>query len=207
MARETPKAKEKSLTLKQEKFAHHYALHQDATAAYRHSHPDTKAAPDSIYVSASRMLADAKVKLRIEALMQRKVEALEQRFDITVDRIAQELAAIAFANADDYYSWGTIDRICRDNEGEIERDADGKPYTEPRPFVNIKPSDELTRIQKKAIAGAEMSYAKDGSPMVAVKMSDKRAALKDLMAILKPEAGVNIGTINVTIANADDEAL
>jgi phage terminase small subunit len=168
------------LTPRQEAFAQHYATYRNASEALRLAYPGTrKWKPDAVYSRASRLLADAKVKARVEELMQRVQAIAEKRFDITAERVLAELAAIAFANADDYFSWGTLQRPVMRGDKPVP-DDDGKPVTEDMPFVYIKPSDSLTRTQKAAIVCAELSFTRDGLPVVGVKMADKRAALRDL---------------------------
>jgi hypothetical protein len=69
---------------------------------------------------------------RVEALLQRVQAIAERRFDVTAEKVIQELAAIAFANARDYYEWG-IDlrpRIGKGGELVIDpahRGAEGRP--------------------------------------------------------------------------------
>jgi phage terminase small subunit len=91
------------LTPKQEAFAQHYALHTSATAAYRAAGYATKSAKsETIHRRAIEVLQNGKVAARIEQLKQRIQERAEHIFDITADRILQELAAIGFANMEDF---------------------------------------------------------------------------------------------------------
>jgi hypothetical protein len=111
--------------------------------------------------------------------MQRVKAIAERRFDITAERVLQELASIAFANADDYFAWGTQQKpIYRG--GKPLLDAAGNPLTRPVPVAIVKPSSSLTREQKAAVAGVEIGAARDGSPTVNVRLADKRGALRDL---------------------------
>lgn len=92
----------KDLTAKQTAFAEHYALHKDASAAYRAAYDAADMAPDTIRSQASRLLRNPLVAARVAKLSERVTKIAEERFDITVDKILQELAAIAFANVQDY---------------------------------------------------------------------------------------------------------
>ncbi|MGL5736183.1 MAG: terminase small subunit, partial [Beijerinckiaceae bacterium] len=155
----------------------------------------------SIHESASRLLKNVKVSARIEQLSVKVIEKAEQKFDITADKVLQRLAAIAFAQPGDYYKWGTR---------EVEKSTkDGSIYLATESFVELKPSDELTDIQKLAIAGAEMTISKTGEPVVSVKMADRRAALVDLGKHLKlftdkhEHAGDGGGPVNLHITGIE----
>ncbi|MBX3583667.1 MAG: terminase small subunit [Rhizobiaceae bacterium] len=76
------------LTPKQEAFALAYVETGNASEAYRRSYdvsPDTK--PESIWVNASKLLADAKVSQRVKEL-QKEARALSL---VTVGTLTQEL--------------------------------------------------------------------------------------------------------------------
>jgi len=76
-----------SLTPKQEKFAQKYVELGNASEAYRQSYDASKMKADSINVNASKLLADAKVALRVKELQ----EAAVKRHEVTVDDIVAEL--------------------------------------------------------------------------------------------------------------------
>jgi phage terminase small subunit len=164
----------------QQNFCHEYALHQNASEAFRAAYPSArKWKSEAVSQEASKLLRNPRIAPRVEELMQRKRVIAERRFDISAERVLAELAAIAFANADDYFAWGTRQRqIYRG--GKPVLDADGKPVTRPTPVAIIKPSSSLTRAQKAAVAGIEMGVARDGTPTINVKLADKRGALRDL---------------------------
>jgi len=91
------------LTPKQEAFAQHYALHGSATAAFKAAGYTTRSAkPETVHRRAVEVMQNLKVAARIEELQQRVKERAEHVFDITADRILQELAAIGFANLQDF---------------------------------------------------------------------------------------------------------
>lgn len=75
------------LTPKQEKFAQVYVETGNASEAYRQAYNAEKMKPDSINVNASKLVADAKVSLRIAEL---KAKALEAHGE-TVESIARLL--------------------------------------------------------------------------------------------------------------------
>lgn len=182
-------AAETPLSLAQTKFCESYALNGNNGAdAYAAAYPPSrKNTPQYRSEKASRLLATDKIKVKIQSLAVRVVEVLDRKFDITAEKVLQELAAIAFANADDYYEWGTrkIPIMNRKTGQPVLDPVTEEPMFEDVPFAYIKPSSGLSRVQKAAIVGAEMTFSKAGDPVVGVKMADKRAALRDLGQHLK----------------------
>jgi phage terminase small subunit len=75
------------LTPKQEAFALAYVETGNASEAYRRSYNIKSSTPQAIWVSACRVLADAKVSLRVKQLQERAVK----RHDVTVDSLTREL--------------------------------------------------------------------------------------------------------------------
>ena len=73
---------------------------------------------------------------------------------VTVERIVNELAKIAFANAGDYFEWG----------------PDG---------VKIRASDDLTEAQRAVVAEAVETRTEAGGS-IRIKLSDKQGALEKL---------------------------
>ena len=49
-------------------------------------------------------------RLHLLQMMTLRFDCAPERIEITAERVLQELAAIAFANSDDYFSWGTFER-------------------------------------------------------------------------------------------------
>ena len=76
-----------NLTIKQEKFAQKYVEIGNASEAYRQSYDAGKMKPDSINVNASKLLADAKVALRVKELK----SVIVKRHGLTIDDILEEL--------------------------------------------------------------------------------------------------------------------
>jgi hypothetical protein len=75
------------LTPKQEAFALAYVETGNASEAYRRSYNVKSSTPQAVWVSACRVLADAKVSLRVAQLQERAVK----RHDVTIDSLTQEL--------------------------------------------------------------------------------------------------------------------
>lgn len=74
------------LTVKQEKFAQLYIELGNASEAYRRAY-NSKAKPESVHVSACRLLDDPNVTLRVQVLK----DETKQRHNVTVDSLMIEL--------------------------------------------------------------------------------------------------------------------
>lgn len=82
------------------------------------------------------------------------VVARSERTEITQDRVLQELAKLAFANASDLFNWG----------------PDG---------ISIKAKADLTPEQQAAVAEVSQTVTEKGGT-IRLKLHDKRAALVDI---------------------------
>ena len=131
------------MTEKQKIFADEYLIDLNATRAYRKAYPSVKK-DETAAQAGSRMLRNVKVAGYIAERMQ----ARQERTEITQDKVLEELAAIAFARATDY--------------AEVKDDQ-----------VIIKDTAGLSENQIKAIAGI-----KQGKFGIEVKLSDKEKALE-----------------------------
>lgn len=131
------------MTEKQKIFADEYLIDLNATRAYRKAYPSVKK-DETAAQAGSRMLRNVKVAEYIAERMQ----ARQERTEITQDRVLEELAAIAFARATDY--------------AEVKDDQ-----------VFIKNTAGLSENQIKAIAGI-----KQGKFGIEVKLNDKEKALE-----------------------------
>ena len=78
------------LTLKQERFAQEFVITGNASGAYRSAY-DTRGAPRTIEVEASRLLAHPKVSLRVAALR----EAVSAHSSLTASAVASQLQEIS----------------------------------------------------------------------------------------------------------------
>lgn len=78
---------EYGLTDKQEKFVQIYIETKNASEAYRQSYNAGKMKDTSVNVNASKMLANAKVSLRLAQLR----GEIKQRHNVTVDSLIKEL--------------------------------------------------------------------------------------------------------------------
>lgn len=131
------------MTEKQKIFADEYLIDLNATRAYRKAYPSVKR-DETAAQAGSRMLRNVKVAEYIAERMQ----ARQERTEITQDKVLEELAAIAFARATDY--------------AEVKDDQ-----------VIIKDTAGLSENQIKAVAGI-----KQGKFGIEVKLNDKEKALE-----------------------------
>lgn len=131
------------MTEKQKIFADEYLIDLNATRAYRKAYPSVKK-DETAAQAGSRMLRNVKVAGYIAERMQ----ARQERTEITQDKVLEELAAIAFARATDY--------------AEVKDDQ-----------VIIKDTAGLSENQIKAVAGI-----KQGKFGIEVKLNDKEKALE-----------------------------
>ncbi len=195
------------LTAAEEKFCQHYAMHQNGSEAFIAAYPERAkiATAQRRYENASHLLSRPKIKARIGVLATRVVEIAEKKFDITAERVLQELAAIAFQNAEEYFEWGSRNVVVRRRNketGQMEPliDENGEPLTKAEPYALIKPSETLTRVQKAAVLSVSETISKTGDRVIEAKMADKLGALKLLgqhLALFK-EVKENRGTVNHT---------
>ena len=83
------------LTPKQERFCQVYIETGNASEAYRQAYNASRTKPEVVAVKASQMLANGKVAVRIDALR----AELKQRHVVTIDRVLEEYAKLAFFDA------------------------------------------------------------------------------------------------------------
>lgn len=87
----------KKISDKEEKFIEKYVETLNGTESYLYAYP--KAKPSSAKSGATRMLSNDFIKVEIE----KRVAKRTAKNEITVDRILQELAKIAFSNVGDLF--------------------------------------------------------------------------------------------------------
>ena len=132
------------MTEKQKIFADEYLIDLNATRAYRVAYPSVKK-DEVAAVNGSKLLRNTKVQGYISERMQ----ARQERTEVTQDMVVRELAAIGFAKLTDYV--------------EIR----------PGGTVHIKPTTDLSDQQIGAIAGI-----KEGANGIEIKLNDKEKALE-----------------------------
>ncbi|MEI7502743.1 MAG: terminase small subunit [Paludibacter sp.] len=138
------------LTIKQENFCNYYIESGNASDAYRRAYDCEKSTEKSINELSSALLNNIKVASRVNEL---KLN-LQEKSDITKDRILNELRAIVFADIRDYVTF------------------DGNS-------VKFKAFDQLTNEQAKAIESIKQT--KDG---VELKLHGKNWSIEKVCKML-----------------------
>ena len=141
------------LNERQKQFCDEYLIDLNATqAAIRAGYKEKTA-----YSMGQRLLKNVEIQREI----QKKKDKRSERTEITQDMVLRELAAIAFADATDYVQVVQKPYLTEDGEEVF------------LPDVAITETNELTAIQKKAIAGI-----KQGKNGIELKLNDKTKALE-----------------------------
>ncbi len=151
MAKKAP-----ALTNKQKRFVAEYRKDANATQAAIRAGYSKKTAD----VQGPRLLGNVRVAAALEADIQR----LEQRTEITRERVLLEMSRIGFADIRKVITWGET-AAAKDEEGNIIA-IDS---------VSIRDSKDID--DDTAAALAEVSQTKDG---LKVKFHDKQAALLNI---------------------------
>ena len=163
--------KARELTAKQKAFVREYSVDNNATQAAIRAKYSAKTAS----VLGYQLLQIPLVRDAI-AVEQRK---LAERTEVTVDRVVEELAAIAFADMADF---AEIDEVEIDEYTEV-KDPDTRLtriVTERRKVqtVLLTNTRSLTKRQRKAISEIKHEFDRHGNRAIGVKLHDKTRALE-----------------------------
>lgn len=172
-----------ALTSKQEAFAQHYALHGNATDAYRAAGYSTNGKSETVHRKAIGVMQNGNVSARIAELQSRVREDAAAKFDLTVERLTEAYMDIAFADPADLYTWS--------------EDGD----------MTLKTPDQLTPRQRRLIA--HMQKTRGNSVSVEFRMNDRMKALDALakrIGFFEVDNAQSAGNINIFIT-ADDANL
>ncbi|WP_312537694.1 terminase small subunit [Stutzerimonas nitrititolerans] len=151
-----------SLTPKQEAFCLAYLETGNASEAYRRAYNASKMKPNSINVNASKLLADAKVTLRLKELNESAVSSAV----MTRKEALERLSTFARTDLSDLVEFGAY---------ELGQDDDGKPIVQ----AAWKIRDSILQDPKKLAAISELSAGRDGikikthSPLQAIQQLAK----------------------------------
>lgn len=151
-----------SLTPKQEAFCLAYLETGNASEAYRRAYNASKMKPNSINVNASKLLADAKVTLRLKELNESAVSSAV----MTRKEALERLSTFARTDLTDLVEFGAY---------ELGQDDDGKPIVQ----AAWKIRDSVLQDPKKLAAISELSAGRDGikikthSPLQAIQQLAK----------------------------------
>lgn len=121
------------LTIKQEKFAQNLFAGMSQREAYKQSFNAENMSNKTIDEKACILAGTDKVRARIDEL----TEELKNKNMVTVQRIVDELAHIAFDDIKNYLSYKTVKTV-------VEHDKDtGKPVIDYKTIVDLKDSDTI----------------------------------------------------------------
>lgn len=146
-------ATERKLTPQQMLFCREYVIDRNATQAAIRAGYSEKTAPEQ----GSRLLSYANVRAEVDRLLQ----GLAKKLDITAERVLNELAKLAFVDIADIY-----------NEDGGLKQLSEMPEDARRAIVGIE-------IQEERIDGVVVGQTRK------VKLADKKGALVDLGRHLK----------------------
>jgi phage terminase small subunit len=154
-----------NITEKQKRFVDEYLIDLNATRAYKAAYPSVK--KDEVAASAAvRLLRNVKV----QAYMKERQKKIQERTEVTQDRVILELARIAFSNGSDFAKVVTKPRkrmVWNDQTQEYEE----KEIEEQ--FVELVDTDALPVDKRAAIAAI-----KEGKYGIEVASCDKVKALE-----------------------------
>lgn len=173
---------DRPLTLKQETFCRKYVELLNAAESFRQSYPVAKWTSNSIYVASCRLMANAKIRLRIAQLVEQGARAAS----VTPEKIISEYAKIAFLDP--------------------RRVFDEKGYLKPIADLDDETAAAIAGIDHEDIYEGSGQDRVQVGVLKKIKLSDKRAALADLakcmgMFIDRSEiSGPGGGPIEVEIA-------
>ena len=159
--------KPKKLTAKQQKFIDEYLIDLNATRAYKAAYPKCQS-DEAANAASSRLLRNVKVQEQIE----NEQKKIQERTQITQDKVVQELARIAFSNATDFVEIVTRPMKKRKWDDELHQFVyeEGDFYEQE---IILKDTKTLTDDQKAAIAS--IKNTKHG---IAIEQCNKVEALR-----------------------------
>lgn len=157
-----------ALTECQKKFVDEYLIDLNSTRAYKAAYPNV-VKDETAAAAGARLLRNVKVS----EYLAKRMKDRERRTEITQDKVLNELAAIAFANASDYAKVIERQAVFITEEGKRQPlfDENGKPLMVSD--VKLALTDSLSMEQQKAISG--IKHGKNG---IEVSTCDKVRALE-----------------------------
>jgi phage terminase small subunit len=138
------------LTPKQQAFVFAYLETGNASEAYRRAYDASRMKPGTVEKRAAELLRHGVIKGRLEA----EQADIAKRHGVTIDRVIGEYAAIAFADAGDFFDWCSTG-------------------------VKVRDKAELTPAQRRVVAEASQTITEAGGT-IRVRLHDKLTALAQL---------------------------
>jgi phage terminase small subunit len=150
-----------ALTAKQRRLCEEFLLDLNGTKAAERAGYSKRTANEQ----AARLLAKVSAQEYIQQLKQER----GKRTEITTDRVLQELAAIAFANIDEFA------KVRMQEQKSVIFDEEGNPHTEVH-LVKVVDVFETDKVDQAKIPA--LSSIKQGRDGIEVKIHDKQKALE-----------------------------
>lgn len=166
----------KKLNAKQQSFIDHYVELKNATEAAKRAGYSKK--------TAGAKGHDLLKNIEIKAQIDKRLQELSIKTNITAERILEEYARIAFANSGDFFTW---------TEGAVE----------------LVPSDDLTDEQKAAVAEVSQTVTENGGS-IKLKLHDKLKALEALakhLNLFTGEDNAGVGDITIVFEEYTDKEI
>jgi len=158
------------LTKQQETFCIEIAKGNSQIDSFRKAYPHSKKwSNNAVSVDASRLVKKPNIHLRIEEIKGKMSKAAEEKAIIEVKDIIELHAKIIKSDIKDYLSFGMVDKIAKDDEGNqvVVKDLG----------VNIKESDQVDgRLIKKVSINNKGDFA--------FELYDKQDSLKEMARIM-----------------------
>jgi phage terminase small subunit len=145
---------ERKLTPKQQKFADLYLDIGNASEAYRQAYDCTNMTAKTIGENAHQLCKHKGIARYLSGIRKSTQEAVAEKYNVTLERLTEELLPIALADAGDFYEW---------NSGR----------------VSLKDSSTLTRAQRGVVSEVSQTITAGGGS-IKVKLHDKLGAIQQL---------------------------
>ena len=184
------------LTEQQKRFVDEYLIDLNATRAYKAAYKNVKR-DEVAAVCASKLLRNTKV----HDYMKSRQQKLQERTEITQDKVLLELAKIAFSNGSDFAKIITKLKT-RSVWNDIKEEYEEKESEEQ--FVELIDTDSLSADKKAAI-----SSIKETKFGIAVESCDKVKALELIgkhLGMFKDKIEIS-GTVNNPMEGLTTEEL
>jgi len=158
------------LTKQQETFCIEIAKGNSQIDSFRKAYPHSKKwSNNAVSVDASRLVKKPNIHLRIDEIKGKMSKVAEEKVMIEVKDIIELHAKIIKSDIKDYLSFGMVDKIAKDDEGNqvVVKDLG----------VNIKESDQVDgRLIKKVSINNKGDFA--------FELYDKQDSLKEMARIM-----------------------
>jgi phage terminase small subunit len=129
--------------------------------------------------SAGEMACELLTRPQVSDAITKRQNERARRNEVTQDQVIRELCIIAFADMRNYAQWGMTEDARRSmDQAEAENQGLDPMQRMPPNGVMLRPSDELTDEQARAVREVSETTLPSGGIKYGIKLYDKIAALK-----------------------------